>query len=60
MRERIIRAVAGTLVLTSIVLAWTVHINWLALGAFVGFNLLQSSLTRFCPLEMILKKAGVN
>ena len=59
MRERIIRAVAGTLVLSSIVLAWTVNINWLALGAFVGLNLLQSSLTRFCPLETILKKAGV-
>jgi len=27
--------------------------------AFVGFNLLQSSFTQFCPLEMILKKLGV-
>jgi len=27
--------------------------------AFVGANLLQSSFTRFCPLEMMLKKAGV-
>jgi hypothetical protein len=26
---------------------------------FVGANLLQSSFTRFCPLEMMLKKAGV-
>jgi hypothetical protein len=25
----------------------------------VGFNLLQSGFTRFCPLEMILKKLGV-
>jgi Protein of unknown function (DUF2892) len=59
MRERIIRAVAGTLVLVSITLAATVHINWLFLTGFVGLNLLQSSLTKFCPLEMILKKAGV-
>ncbi|MBL7743955.1 MAG: DUF2892 domain-containing protein [Chitinophagaceae bacterium] len=59
MRERIIRAVAGTLVLTSITLAYFVHINWLLLAAFVGLNLLQSSFTRFCPLEEILKKAGV-
>ena len=60
MRERIIRAVAGTLVLVSITLAATVYINWLFLAGFVGLNLLQSSLTKFCPLEMILKKAGVN
>jgi len=26
---------------------------------FVGFNLLQSSFTNFCPLEILLKKAGV-
>jgi len=59
MRERIIRAVAGTLVLTSIALAYFVHTKWLLLGAFVGLNLLQSSFTKFCPLESILKKAGV-
>lgn len=59
MKERIIRAVAGTLVLTSITLAATVHINWLFLTGFVGLNLLQSSITKFCPLELILKRAGV-
>ena len=59
MKERIVRAVAGTLVLISISLAATVNINWLFLAGFVGLNLLQSSLTKFCPLEMILKKAGV-
>jgi hypothetical protein len=59
MKERIVRAVAGTMVLTSITLAFTVNINWLWLGAFVGLNLLQSAFTRFCPLELILKAAGV-
>jgi Protein of unknown function (DUF2892) len=59
MRERIVRAVAGTLVLTSIVLAFTVNINWLYLGVFVGINLLQSSFTKFCPLEKILDASGV-
>lgn len=58
-RENIIRAVAGTLVLASVALAITVHINWLFLAGFVGLNLLQSSFTKFCPLEIILKKAGV-
>jgi hypothetical protein len=32
---------------------------WLALAAFVGANLLQSSFTGFCPLEIILRKLGV-
>ena len=59
MRERIIRAVAGFLVSLSVLLAVTVNINWLVLAAFVGLNLFQSSFTKFCPLEMILKKAGV-
>lgn len=59
MKERIVRAVAGTIVLTSIILAYAVNINWLWLGAFVGINLLQSAFTKFCPLELILKAAGV-
>lgn len=59
MRERVVRAVAGFLVSLSVLLAVLVNLNWLVLAAFVGFNLFQSSFTKFCPLEMILKKAGV-
>lgn len=59
MRERIIRAVAGTFVLASIALAVWVNVNWLFFTAFVGLNLLQSSFTKFCPLEYILEKSGV-
>ncbi len=54
MNERIVRAVAGTLVLTSLLLGYFFSWNWLWLGAFVGANLLQSSVTRFCPLELLL------
>jgi hypothetical protein len=59
MRERIVRAVAGSFVLASILLAYFVSIHWLFLGVFVGLNLLQSSFTKFCPLEKILDKFGV-
>ena len=59
MKERIVRAVAGTFVLTSILLAHLVNINWLWLAVFVGVNLLQSSFTKFCPLELILDFMGV-
>lgn len=60
MKERIIRAVAGSLVLISILLTVYVSKNWLWLTGFVGLNLLQSSLTRFCPLEKILEWIGVD
>ena len=60
MKERIIRAVAGSLVLLALALAMLVNIHWLWLAVFVGANLLQSSVTRFCPLEKILEAAGVD
>jgi hypothetical protein len=60
MKERIVRAVAGTLVLSSISLAYFVDTAWLILAAFVGLNLLQSAFTKVCPLEIILDKAGVD
>lgn len=59
MKERIIRAVAGSFVLISILLSNYVSEYWLLLGIFVGINLVQSSFTKFCPLEKILDKAGV-
>jgi hypothetical protein len=57
--ERIIRLFAGTFVLLSLVLAHFHSPYWLWFTAFVGFNLFQSALTSFCPLEIILKKLGV-
>jgi len=57
--ERIIRAFAGTFVLASLALGHWVHPAFFLFTAFVGFNLLQSSFTGLCPLENILKKAGV-
>ncbi len=58
--DKIVLAVAGTVILVStlLVLTNTIPLVWLWLTAFVGFNLLQSSLTGFCPLAMILKKFG--
>lgn len=59
MRERIIRAVAGIMMLLCVTLTLTVSPNWIWLGVFVGVNLLQSAFTRFCPLEWILKQMRV-
>ncbi|UXE67790.1 MAG: DUF2892 domain-containing protein [Chryseotalea sp. WA131a] len=59
MRERIVRTVAGTFVLISLVLAFWVSNYWLWFTAFVGVNLIQSSFTGFCPLEKILDKLNI-
>jgi len=57
--ELIIRRFAGAFIFLSLVLARYHSPNWLWFTAFVGFNLFQSSFTNFCPLELILRKAGV-
>ena len=53
--DRIIHMVAGTFVLGSVTLGWFVSPYFFLFTAFVGFNLLQSSITGFCPLEKILR-----
>lgn len=62
--DRIVHIVAGSFVLLSLALGVQgsplFHsVNWLWFTAFVGANLLQSGFTRFCPLEIVLKKLGV-
>jgi hypothetical protein len=57
--ERWIRMIAGTFVLVSLALAHWVNINWLWFTAFVGANLFQSALTRWCLMEDILSRLGV-
>jgi hypothetical protein len=54
--ENKIRAFAGTFILAGIALTVYYSRNWLFLIGFVGLNLLQSSVTKFCPLEMMLKR----
>ena len=55
----LVRRFAGAFILASLLLAHYHSPHWLWFTAFVGFNLLQSSFTNFCPLEMALKKMGV-
>ena len=55
----IIRAIAGAFVLISLGLGY-VHTPWWHLfTAFVGLNLLQSSITKWCLMENILASLGV-
>jgi len=52
--ERIVRIVAGFMVILSVVMSHYHHPYWLLLTLFVGLNLFQSGFTKFCPLENIL------
>lgn len=57
--DRLVLALAGTLVLVSVVLAALLSTWWLLLTAFVGANLLQASVTGFCPAAVVLRRLGV-
>lgn len=57
--DRAVLTVAGTVTLISVLLVALVSPWWLLLTAFVGLNLLQSSLTGFCPAAVILRRLGV-
>ena len=57
--ERYIRAIAGSFILISVLLAYLYSLYWLFFTAFVGLNLLQSAITKWCLMEIILGKLGV-
>jgi hypothetical protein len=57
--ERWIRLMAGTFIIASVVLSYVQSRHWLFFTLFVGLNLFQSALTRWCLMEDILRKLGV-
>ena len=61
---QLVRLIAGSFILLSLLLGiaaspFFVSQWWLAFTAFVGANLLQSSLSRWCLMESMLRKLGV-
>jgi hypothetical protein len=56
--DSFIRALAGSMVLLSVVLTHFVSPWWLLLTCFVGANLIQSAFTGFCPPSLVLRKLG--
>jgi len=57
--ERAIRIIAGILILVSLALGTWVDRHWYWLTAFVGANLFQSGITKWCLMEDILLKLGM-
>ncbi len=57
--DRLVFAVAGSFILLSVILSQLHSPYWLYFTALVGANLLQSPITGFCPMAVMLKKIGV-
>ena len=57
--EYALRAIVGTFILISLALAVWVSPYWLWFTALIGVSLLQSAFTHWCPMEKILRKAGL-
>jgi hypothetical protein len=55
-----IRFIAGVFILASLALGWWVSPYWYLFTAFVGLNLLQSSVTKWCLMEDILRWTGIH
>lgn len=57
--DKAIRILAGTMILVSLGLFLWVSPWGLMLAAFVALNLIQSSLTGFCPAERVFVALGI-
>ena len=56
--DRAVMLFAGFMVLVSVALTHWVHPAWIWLTVFVGLNLVQASITRFCPAAMLFRRLG--
>lgn len=54
-----IHTIAGVFILISLALGIWVNPLWFLFTAFVGLNLFQYGLTKYCPLGTVLKKLGI-
>jgi hypothetical protein len=56
--DRAVMMFAGLMILGSLALAFYVSAWWLLLTGFVGVNLMQASVTGFCPAALLFKRIG--
>lgn len=56
--DRAVLMFAGVMAIVSLALGFYVSSYWYLLTAFVGLNLIQASLTGFCPAAMVFKRLG--
>ena len=56
--DRAVLMFAGFVVLISLGLGYYVSAYWFLLTAFAGLNMIQASMTGFCPAALVFKKLG--
>lgn len=54
-----LKLIAGSFVLLSLILGYFVNEYFFLFTAFVALNLMQSSITKWCLMNTILKKLGI-
>jgi hypothetical protein len=57
--DNYLHVIAGSFVLISLALGYYVSPYWFLFTAFVGLNLFQSGITKWCLMSSILRKLGV-
>jgi len=57
--DRMVMALAGSMIVVSLLLSQLHSVHWLWLTAFIGANLFQTSFSGFCPLAKFLKRLGL-
>ena len=57
--DRAVMLFAGFMVLVSLALGFYLSPWWYLLTAFVGVNLIQASVTGFCPAALVFKTLGI-
>jgi len=57
--DKAVLAFAGFVVLLGLALGTYVNAYWYLLTVFAGLNMIQASVTGFCPAAMIFKKLGL-
>lgn len=56
--ERLLRLIAGSFVLASVLLGVYHSPNWFYFTGFVALNLIQSAFTNWCPMMTFLRWMG--
>lgn len=57
--DQMVMAFAGSMIMVSLLLTLIHSTYWMLVTAFVGINMFQAAFTGFCPLAIVLKKAGI-
>ena len=57
--DKAVLSFAGFVVLLGLALGYFVSPYWYLLTSFAGLNMIQASITGFCPAAIVFKKMGL-